>query len=151
MFDHMDGMMRALAKKMVQWKEDLFFGVKVARQKLSKYYADVTQTTGMLLLSAHILDPFRNLRSFRKWDTRLDIILEDETSYTTHYQQAFLQYVEIEDCAKHRCVPVNNLQTVPSSNLVPAAMASRSINHHMIHKIWAAMMTNTYRLIMWLG
>ena len=39
MFDHMDGVMRALAKKKTQWKEDLFFAVKLARQKLSKYYA----------------------------------------------------------------------------------------------------------------
>jgi len=64
-FDHMDGVMRALAKKKTQWKEDLFFTVRLARQKLSKYYAEVSATTGMLLISAHILDPFRNLRSFR--------------------------------------------------------------------------------------
>jgi hypothetical protein len=31
MFDHMDGVMRALAKKKTQWKEDLYFAVKVAR------------------------------------------------------------------------------------------------------------------------
>jgi len=30
MFDHMDGVMRALAKKKTQWKEDLFFAVKLA-------------------------------------------------------------------------------------------------------------------------
>jgi len=35
MFDHMDGVMRALAKKKTQWKEDLFFAVKLARRKLS--------------------------------------------------------------------------------------------------------------------
>jgi hypothetical protein len=62
MFDHMDGVMRGLAKKKTQWKEDLFFPVKLAQQKFSKYYADITPTTGMLLLPAHILDPFRKLR-----------------------------------------------------------------------------------------
>ena len=36
MFDDMDGVMRALAKKRTQWKEDLFFAVKLARQKLAK-------------------------------------------------------------------------------------------------------------------
>jgi len=36
MFDHMDGVMRALAKKKTPWKEDLFFAVKFPRQKLSK-------------------------------------------------------------------------------------------------------------------
>jgi len=52
MFDHMDGVMRALAKKKTQWKEDLFFAVKLAWQKLSKYYAEVTPTTGMVVISA---------------------------------------------------------------------------------------------------
>jgi len=35
MFDLMDGVMRALALKKTQWKEDLFFAVELARQKLS--------------------------------------------------------------------------------------------------------------------
>jgi hypothetical protein len=61
MFDHMDGVMRALAKKKSHWKEDWFFAVKLARQKLSKYYAEVSPMTGMLLISLHILDPFRKL------------------------------------------------------------------------------------------
>jgi len=61
MFDHMDGAMRALAKKKTQWKEDFFFVVKLARQKLCKYYVEVTPTMGMLLISANILDPFRKL------------------------------------------------------------------------------------------
>jgi len=126
MFDHMDGVMRALAKKKTQWKEDLFFAVKLARQKLSKYYAEVTPTTGMLLIFAHILDPFRKLRAFRQWDKGMDINAEDETSYTTQYQEAFLKYVENEYCAKHRRVLVNTLETVPSSNLVPSATASGS-------------------------
>jgi len=126
MFDHMDGLMRALPKKKTQRKEDLFFAVTLARQKLSKYYAEVTPTTGMLHISAHILDPFRKLRSFRKWDKGMDINPEDETSYTTQYQEAFLKYVENEYCTKHRCVPVNKLETVPSSNLVPSAMAPGS-------------------------
>jgi hypothetical protein len=30
MFDHLDGLMRALAKKKIQWKEVLFFAVKLA-------------------------------------------------------------------------------------------------------------------------
>jgi len=101
MFDHMDGVMRALAKKKTPWKEDLFFAVKLARQNLSKYYAKGTPTTGMLVISVHILDPFRNLRSFIQWDTGMDINPEDQTSYTTQYQEAFLKYVENEYCAKH--------------------------------------------------
>jgi len=126
MFNHMDGVIQALPKKKTPWKEDLFFAVKLARQKLSKYYAEVTPTTDMLLISMHILDPFRKLRSFRKWDKRMDINPEDETSYTIQYQEAFLKYVENEYCAKHRCGPVNKLETAPSSNLVPSPTSSGS-------------------------
>jgi len=126
MFDHTDGVMRALANNQTQCAEDLFFAVKLARQKLSKYYAEVTPTTGILFISSHILDSFRMLRSFRKWDNGMDINPEDETSYTTQYQEAFLKYVENEYCAKHWRVPVNILKTVPSSNLVPSATASGS-------------------------
>jgi hypothetical protein len=58
MFVNMNDVMRAVAKKETHWKEDLFFAVKLARQMLPKYYAEVTPTTGMLLISAHIPDPF---------------------------------------------------------------------------------------------
>jgi len=56
----------------------------------------------------------------------MDINPEDETLYTTQYQEAFLKYVENEYCTKHRRVLVNKLETVPSSNLIPSAMASGS-------------------------
>jgi len=54
----------------------------------------------------------------------MDIDPADETSYTTQYQEAFLKYVENEYCAKDRRGPVNELETVPTSNLVPSATAS---------------------------
>jgi len=123
MFDLMDCVMRALAKKKTPWKDDLFFAVKSAGQKLSKYCAEVTPMPGMLLIAAHILNPFRNLWSFRMWDKGMDINPEDETSYTTQYQEAFLKYAENEYCARHRRMPVNKLEMVPSSNLVPSATA----------------------------
>ena len=68
MFDHVDDVMRALAKKKTQRKEDLFFAVKLAWQKLSKYYAEVTPMMGMLLIAAHILDLFHMLRLCKRWD-----------------------------------------------------------------------------------
>jgi len=43
---------------MTQSKEDLFFAVNLAQQNQSKFCAEVTAMTGMLLMSAHILDPF---------------------------------------------------------------------------------------------
>jgi hypothetical protein len=62
MFGHMDGVMRPLAQNKTQSKEDLFFAVKLARQKLTKYNAKVTPTTGMLVSSAHIYDCLLKLR-----------------------------------------------------------------------------------------
>jgi len=56
----------------------------------------------------------------------MDIDPEHEKSYTTQYLEAFVEYVENEYCPKHRGVPVNTLETVPSSNLVPSATASGS-------------------------
>jgi hypothetical protein len=56
----------------------------------------------------------------------MDINPEDETSHTTLYQEAFLKYVENKYLTKHRCVPVNRLEPVPSSYLVTSAMASGS-------------------------
>jgi len=114
-----------LAKKKIQWKEDLYFAVKFAWQKLSKYSTDVTPTTGMILISAHILDPFRKLQSFRKWDRGMDITSEDETSYT-QYQEAFLKYVQNKYCAKHKSRLVTKPETIRNNNLVSSTMPSRS-------------------------
>jgi len=105
---------------MTPWKEDLFFAVKLAWQRLSKYYTEVTPPTGMLLISSHILNPFRKLQSFSTWDKGMNINPEDETSYTTQYQDSFLKYVENEYCAKHRRVPVNEHESIPTSNHIPS-------------------------------
>jgi len=56
----------------------------------------------------------------------MDINPEDETSYTTQYQEPFRKDVETDHIANDRCVPVNKLETIPSSNLVPSATASGS-------------------------
>jgi len=126
MFDQMDGMMRAFVQKKIRCKEDLFFAVTLAHQKLSKYYAEVTPRTGMLLISAHILGPVQKLQLFSKWDQGVDINPEDEISYTAQYQEAILKYVGNEYCAKHHSVAVNKHKSVPSSNLIPSAPASGS-------------------------
>ena len=51
---------------------------------------------------------------------------EDKSSYTTQYQEAFLQYVKNEYCAKHRWVPVTKQERVTRSNFVSSALASGS-------------------------
>jgi len=126
MFHHLDGVMWALAKKKTQWKEDLYFAMKFAKQKLSKHNTEVTPTNGMLLISADIVDSFRKLRSCRKWDKGMGINPEDEISYTTQYQEAFLKYVWKEYCTKHRQLPVTKLESILNKHLISAAMASRS-------------------------
>jgi len=125
MFDHMDGVTQALAKKKSQSMDNLYFVVKVARQTLSIYYAEVAPMTGMLLISAHIHYPFQKLRSFRQCDKVMHINPEDKPSYTTHYQEPFLKYVENEYCAKYQRMSVIIPDDIPQSNYFPAAMASQ--------------------------
>jgi len=83
MFDHIHCVMGAMAKRKIEWMEHLFFAVKSVLQKLSKQYDEVTPLSGMLLMSAHILEPLQKLWSFRKWDKGMAINPEDKTSYTT--------------------------------------------------------------------
>jgi len=121
----MDVVIQALAKKKTKWKEDLYFAVMFAQQKQFNYYAEVTPTTGMLLISAHILDPLWKPRLFRRWDKGMDINPENETFYTTQYHKAFLKYVENDYCAKQLYLPIIKPQSVRSNNLISSWMASR--------------------------
>jgi len=97
-----------------------------ACQKLSKCYADGTPMMGVLLISAHISDPFHKLRSFRKWDKRMDHNPADETSYTTQYQEAFLKNVGNDYCAKDRHLSVIKPEILLSNYLLSSSMPSRS-------------------------
>jgi len=112
--------------KKAQWKEDLYFAIQFAWQKLSQDYAEVTPTMVMRMISSHILDPFWKLQSVRKWDKGMYIHPEDETSYTTQYKEAFLKYVENEYCAKQRHLPVIKPESILCSDLLIPATASGS-------------------------
>jgi len=124
--NHRYGVIRALAKMKTPWNENLYCTVKWTWQKLSKSYTEATPTTAMLVISAHFLDLFRTLRSFRKWDNGMYINPEDETSYTTQYPEASLKDMKDEYHAKHRCVPVIKSDIVPSNNLFPSTTATGS-------------------------
>jgi len=150
MVDHLDRIMWSLHKKKNRWKKDLYFAAKFAQQTLSKYYVEVTALAGMILISDHILDCFRKLQSFRKWDKGMYIHPEDYTSYSTQYQAALLKNVEDEYCAKHRRVPVIKPKSVPCNNLFPSTMAAGSGQSWLIHMICPVMMNSTQRLTMWL-
>jgi hypothetical protein len=84
---------------------------------------EIIATTGMLLISAHILDPVRMLQSFRKCTKGMDSNSEDETSYTTQHQKVILKYVEEEYCTKHRRLPVINPKNDPINKLFYYAVA----------------------------
>jgi hypothetical protein len=82
--------------------------------------------TGMLLITAHLLDYFRNLSFLRMWDKGMDINPKEETSYTTQFQEAYLDYVKNEYNAKHLGVPVNKLVPLPSSIVYTSTTPSES-------------------------
>jgi hypothetical protein len=82
MFNFIDGVIQALAKKKTQGKDDFFFTMKLARQKLLKYYTEVTPTTGEHPISAHIFDSLEKLRLCRVWGKGMDINPNDKKSYT---------------------------------------------------------------------
>jgi hypothetical protein len=56
----------------------------------------------------------------------MDINPEDESFYTTHYQEAFLKYLGNQYCPQHRGVPDKKFETMAHSNLVALATASES-------------------------
>jgi len=116
--------MRPFAKNKVQWNADLYFAVKVVRHKLYKDYAKVTPTTGLLRITAHMVDPFRKLQSLREWDKAMDTNPEDKTSYTTQYQEAFLKSVENIYSAKHGQMSVIKPENVPHGNIFLSAQVS---------------------------
>jgi hypothetical protein len=98
----MEGMTRAMTERKTQWKEYLYFPLKIAHQKHSESYAEVTPMSSQHLISGHIDDPVWMLRSFRKWDNKMDCNPEDEISYITQNQEFFLAYVANEYCTKHQ-------------------------------------------------
>ena len=126
MFDHRDGIMQPLPKKNTLLKEDFYFAMKCARQKLPKYHAEVSPVPGTRFISAQILEHFRKLRSFWEWGKGMHINPEDETSYTTQYQEACLKYVQNKYCAKLWHLPIITPESVQSNNLFSSTMAQLS-------------------------
>ena len=98
--------------------------MKVAHQKQSKYYVEVTPITRLLLISAHIFDPLQKLRSFRKWDKAMNMNPENEMSNTTKSQDVVLKYVENEYCTKHRRTSITKPENDQHHNFFPSAKHS---------------------------
>ena len=94
MFDHLEGALRSLKRKQSAWKVDVRRAVRATHVKLQSYYAKVTPESGLLLILAALLDPFRKTKSFRSWDANMNIDPKDSESYTAQYTEAFLNYWE---------------------------------------------------------
>jgi len=112
--------------------------MKFACQKLARYYAKVTSMTGMVLISAHILDPFQKLSLFIMWVMWMDLNPEDKTSYTTQHQEAFLMYVENLDCTKHRWLSIIEYKIIPTNILFPSTIASASGQSSFVPYDWSS-------------
>jgi len=76
--------MHALGNKKTQWKEDLYFGLKIACNRVCKYYSQVTPEMGMLPVPTQILNPFGKFQPFRIWDKAMDINTENNGSFPVH-------------------------------------------------------------------
>jgi len=60
----------------------------------------------MPLISGHIVDPFRMLRSFTMQSRAMNKKPADRASYTAQYEEPLTKYVHNEHRAKHQCLPV---------------------------------------------
>jgi len=83
------------------------------------------------------------LQSIRKWEKGKDYHPEDETTYTTQYQEGFRKYVENEYCAKHRRVLVIDPRSLPSNNLFPVPRLQYPVDFLSIRMICPVMMKYT--------
>jgi len=146
MLDNMEGDLRTLAKKMTQWKEDLYFSMKFVWQKLSKYYAEVTARTGMIPISAHILDSFWKLQSFRKWDKAKDIHPEDQNCILPNTKRPFSSMWRTNTLRNiNKYLPLY-LKLFRASKFSPLQRLGDLVNRLLVHMICAAMRKITSRL-----
>jgi hypothetical protein len=68
----------------------------------------------------------------------MDINPEDETSYTTQHQEAFLKYVEDKYSAKHRQLPVIKSDNTLNNNLSSFEIPSRSAQSSYDAYAWSS-------------
>jgi len=144
MFNRMDGVMRAVSGMKPQWKDALYFAMKFQQEKLSTFYAQVTPTTCKVLISAQILNPFRKLQSFQKWDKGMGINTKDKTSYTTKCQKAFSKVCgECILCQISINVQHSTQKRCGLAIYSPPQMLLNLVNYLCIHIMCPAMMKNT--------
>jgi len=130
-------------------QEHSYVAMRFACSKLPKYSTEVTPITGMLLISAPLLDPVQKMQSLWKWDNGVHIDPKDEIAYTTQYQESLLKYMEKEFCANHWRLPVINLTVYRGTTFSVRKWLHSLVNLLIIHMICPAMLKTTYSLKMW--
>ena len=113
MFDHLEGAMRSFKGKCTAWKVDVRRTVRASHKKLQCYYSEVTPESGLLLILAALLDPFRKTKTFRTWDAGMNIDPKDSESYTAQYTEAFIDYWE-EMYVVPQCAPKSRKEDLDS-------------------------------------
>jgi len=126
MFNLMDGMMWPLAKETPQRKEDLFFVVTLARQKLwntSPKWLQQLPCFSFLHISS-ILS--RSCNCSKCGTMEWIFILRARHPRLPNMKRRFWSTWRMNTVRKHWRVLVNTYESLPSSNLVPSATASGS-------------------------
>jgi len=121
----------------------MYFPISIARVIMSKNNAEFTPFSYLLLISGHILDAFRKLRLFGKWDKAKRINSGNETSLTVQYQKAFLIQAEHECYSKHQLMSVIKPKYDHPSHFFPLANASRFAQSAFDRDNFPVVMTNT--------
>jgi len=150
MFDYLDGVMRALAKKKTQCKEDLYFAGTFARQKPLIKYAEVSPMMVMLLITAPTVNPLQKLQLFTseasEWisimRTRLPILPNTWRCVWCTWRMNAVPNTDVCSSLNPRVY-----QATISS---PPRWLPDLINLVIIHVICPAMMNNTQCIKLWL-
>jgi len=150
MFDQMDGVMQASTKKMTPWKGDSFLAMQLAWQKLSTYYAAVTPSTGMLHISAPILDLIRMLQTSWKLDKGIDINLWTRHRIQLNTKRPFWNTWWMNTVRNIKVCQSINTKAYRGTILSPPERFHDPVNHLSTHPICAVTRKNTWRQIMWL-
>lgn len=151
MFDYMNGVMRTLVKKKTQWQEDLSFAVRVAWQNLSKRYAEVTSTTGMLGISADILGRSGCCDCFGSVTRQWISILRTTHSLLLNTSRPFWNMWSLNIVPNtHQCQSVKQ-KTYRTEISSSPRWLQHPVNYPSICMISPVRINNTYRLPMWLN
>jgi len=101
-------------------------------------------------MSAHMLDPFRKLRSFRKWDKGMDNYPENHRAYTIQSHRPFKRMWRMNTVPNINVCWSIHLQAYLAAISLPLQWFQDPVNHPLINRICPVMMKNAWRITMWL-